>query len=152
MIAKRHKTLMDRINKINEDIAVRVTLIFGTMWMTYLFFLYGFGPIIWPQYQVQMLYWSNTIQLWSLPLLMVGTNILGRAAERRAQRDHEMITQEFKAIKDVLGKIDRLLGEESSLRQCWEEEKQIELRRDSQLMAILDELRRMDRGGREGTE
>lgn len=95
------KKLRYRVNLVNEWIAVHATLIFGTMWMTYLFFLYGFIPVIFPKYMDQLLYWSNTVQLWSLPLLMVGQNILGRSAEKRAQQDHEMIMAEFKTLKDM---------------------------------------------------
>lgn len=91
-----------KIEQINDTIALKVTLIFGTMWMTYLFFLYGLTPLFFPQYMSQLLYWSNTVQLWSLPLLMVGTNLLGKSSERRAKKDHEMIMAEFKQMKTIM--------------------------------------------------
>lgn len=115
------------MQRFNEWLAVNVTRLFGTMWTTYLFFLYGFAPILFPQYMVQLLYWSNTIQLWSLPLLMVGTNLLGRAAEERAQKDHEMINAEFQQINDMLA----LLHEEIKLQR---EENQ-------EIRAMLEDVR-----------
>ncbi|PSR20079.1 MAG: hypothetical protein C7B45_16640 [Sulfobacillus acidophilus] len=81
------------LNRINEWVAVHVTLLFGTMWTTYAFFLYGLLPLLFPGAEVTLLYWSNTVQLWSLPLLMVGTNVLSRASERQARRQYEMVTQ-----------------------------------------------------------
>ncbi len=76
---------MKAINRFNDWLAVRVTNIFGSMWTAYLFFLYGFGPVLWPQYMNAMLYWSNTVQLWSLPVIMVGGIVLGRASEKRSE-------------------------------------------------------------------
>lgn len=78
-----------------------MTMIFGSMWATYAFFLYGFIPLFFPTQEVNLLYWSNTVQLWSLPLLMVGTNLLGRKSEQRAQEDHETLLAEFSEIKQL---------------------------------------------------
>jgi hypothetical protein len=82
---------MARVTQINNWIAVRLTLIFGTMWTAYLFFLYGFLPLFFPTQKVTFLYWSNTVQLWSLPLILVGTNLLNRSSTLQAQRQYEMV-------------------------------------------------------------
>ena len=87
-------TLKTKINNLNETIALKSTLIFGTMWTTYAFFLYGIIPALYPQHMSEMLYWSNTIQLWSLPLIMVGTNVLSR-------RFNQMITDMWSELKDI---------------------------------------------------
>ena len=89
------------MKKFNELLAVRATLIFGSMWMTYLFFVYGFMPILIPKDMTTLLYWSNTVQLWSLPLLMVGQNVMGRSSEKRAQQDHETIMAEFRELREM---------------------------------------------------
>jgi len=83
---------MKAINRFNEWLAVRVTYLFGSMWTAYLFFIYGFGPVLWPQYMNSMLYWSNTVQLWALPVLMVGGIVLGRASEKRNEFMLQLIT------------------------------------------------------------
>lgn len=90
------------MKKLNEWVALKATLIFGTMWTTYVLFLYGFLPVIFPGQMNTFLYWSNTVQLWSLPLLMVGTNILGRNAEKRAQETHDVVMEELAAVKKLL--------------------------------------------------
>jgi hypothetical protein len=92
---------MKLINYLNEILAKNITLAFGTMWTTYAFMVYGFGPLIWPQHMDKMLYWSNTVQLWSLPLLMVGTNILGRNAEKRDAETHDAVMNELSEIKNM---------------------------------------------------
>ena len=97
------------VTKLNECLAVKGTLIFGTMGVTYLFFLYGFLPILFPGQMDKFLYWSNTIQLWSLPLLMVGTNLLGRAAEKRSKETHDAVMRELKEIKQEHQEIKKIV-------------------------------------------
>ena len=82
---------MARIKHLNEWVAIRGVAIFGNIWTAYLFFFYGFLPFLFPSQQIPLLYWSNTVQLWSLPLLMVGTNLLNRKYEIQAQRQYTMI-------------------------------------------------------------
>jgi hypothetical protein len=91
------------VNAINERVAVRSTIIFGSIWMFYLFFLYGFLPLL-PQlahYQDKFLYWGSWVQLWALPLLMVGGIVLNRSTERRAAEDHETLMGELAEIKEM---------------------------------------------------
>jgi hypothetical protein len=99
------------VMKLNERIAIRGTLIFGTMWVTYLFFIYGFLPLIFPGQMDKFLYWSNTIQLWSLPLLMVGTNLLGRASEKRSKETHDAVMRELKIIMEEHKELKKILKE-----------------------------------------
>jgi hypothetical protein len=94
-------SIKENVGKFNEWIAVKGTLAFGNMWMTYLFFLYGFGPVLYPAAMEKMLYWSNTVQLWSLPLIMVGTNILGRITEKLITDMYSMIKDEFSELKAI---------------------------------------------------
>ena len=116
------------MKKINDWLAVHFTLAFGTMWTTYLFIVYGFFPLIWPAYYDKFLYWSNTVQLWSLPLLMVGTNLLGKSGERRNKETYDFVKSELETVKQnhalakgmyvvlarqnsqILAKLDKLEG------------------------------------------
>lgn len=89
--------------KFNENFAKKMTLIFGTMWMCYAFMLYGLLSLI-PQlvqYQDKLLYWSNWIQLWSLPLIMVGQNVIGKTSEKREQETHDIVMEEITYIKKI---------------------------------------------------
>lgn len=74
---------------INERLARRGTMAFGSMWTFYAFVIYGALGAIFVSQQVTLLYWSNWIQLWSLPLLMVGGLVLGKASDKRAQATYE---------------------------------------------------------------
>jgi hypothetical protein len=79
--------------------------------------LYGLLPLI-PQiakYQDKLLYWSNWVQLWSLPLLMVGQNVLGESAERREQETHDAVMTELKIAKDDRRELKKLTKELNEL-------------------------------------
>ena len=91
------------VSAVNDRVAVKATIAFGSMWMFYVFFAYGFLPLL-PQFkpfQDKFLYWGSWIQLWALPLLMVGGIVLNRASERRAAEDHETLMTELAEIKDM---------------------------------------------------
>jgi hypothetical protein len=90
---------MSRVSEFNERLAVRATRAFGSMWTTYGLFLYGFLPVLLPGAMTALLYWSNTVQLWSLPLLMVGQSVLGRAAERQARETHDAVLEELALLR-----------------------------------------------------
>lgn len=127
------------LNKINEKIAMNITLVFGTMWTTYLFFLYGLIPLFFPQYMDKLLYWSNTVQLWSLPLLMVGTNLLGSDSERRNKEMYNMIKSELETSKLQLEELKKLMsGQKKDLELHEEQNELLEQIIDNQ-ETILDE-------------
>ena len=112
-----------RARAVNERIAVLATGVFGSMWTTYGFFLYGFIPVIFPATMTALLYWSNTVQLWSLPLIAVGTAVLGRASVRQARETHD-------AVMEVLG----LVREELALVR--EERELLRQERAAQALAV----------------
>ena len=92
------------MRKLNDFVAEKSTLVFGTMWMFYAFFVYGLLPLIpfLAPFQSQIFYWSGWVQLWALPLLMVGQNVMGRAAELRAQETHDAVMDELSIVKEEL--------------------------------------------------
>lgn len=73
----------------NQRLAAKGTAWFGTMWAFYAFVIYGALGAIFVAEQATLLYWSNWIQLWSLPLLGVGAVVIGSAAEKRNQQGFE---------------------------------------------------------------
>lgn len=94
-----------RFQRFNDLLAAHAVLVFGSMWCFYALFFYGFLPLLFPNQEVTILYWSNSVQLWSLPLIMVGTNVLGRASERQAARQYEMVER----ITDLTDQMHTLL-------------------------------------------
>lgn len=71
---------------LNGKLAAWGTRLFGSMPTFYLFVIYGALGAVFVRYQSTLLYWSNWVQLWSLPLIMVGGIVLGKMAEQRAQQ------------------------------------------------------------------
>lgn len=105
------------IGRVNEMLALGLTRAFGTMWICYAFMIYGLLPaltILHP-YQAGFLYWSNWIQLWSLPLILVGTNILGRESERRARIDHEKLAKSYEEQRKTYNQILKLFAHQEQL-------------------------------------
>lgn len=99
------------VSKINDILATRLTMFVGTIWAFYVFVIFGLTPIFWPAYETQILYWSNFLQLVFLPIITVGTAILSRDAQARAEQDHETIQQEFALLKQAQGMLDKSLNE-----------------------------------------
>lgn len=81
------------VTRFNLAFARRATLLFGTMWAFYACVIYGALGAVFTAQQATLLYWSNWIQLWSLPLLMVGTYVLGRDAEQRQRETHDAVLE-----------------------------------------------------------
>jgi ABC-type multidrug transport system fused ATPase/permease subunit len=89
------------IKRFNEFLAKHATLALGTMWAFYIFLLYSLLPLVFPQYMDKLMYWSNVIQLITLPLLAVGTAILSQKSEARSKQDHKAIMEELDTIKKM---------------------------------------------------
>lgn len=73
----------------NMRLAAWGTQKFGSMGAFYLFAVYGALGAVFTAYQVTLLYWSNWVQLWSLPLLAVGSAVLGLAMNKMMKRQFD---------------------------------------------------------------
>ena len=102
-------SLKHKISRVNEAVALKGTQMFGSMWMAYLFMIWGalgilpFLPVGFKN--LVLLVSSAWIQLWALPLLAVGSNVLNRKAERRALEDHLALKLELALIKEEMAVI-----------------------------------------------
>ena len=111
--------MLAHVGRFNEAIAVWLTKAFGTMWICYAFMVYGLLPVLsffHPQ-QEAFLYWSNWVQLWSLPLILVGTNILGRDAEERSRLDHEKLAQSYEEQQRTYEKVIAMLKRQEEMME-----------------------------------
>ena len=90
---------------------MRITMLVGSIWAFYAFFIFGLTPILWPEYETQILYWSNFLQLVFLPVITVGTAIMNRDSERRAIEDHHTIRREFDLLQDAHDMLNKSLKE-----------------------------------------
>ncbi len=90
------------VARINKAIAVKITVAFGSMWALYLLVAWMLGWIAWQQSGVGLiikdpypfgfvLFLSNLIQLWALPAILVGQNVLAAHADLRSTADHETL-------------------------------------------------------------
>lgn len=89
------------ISRINDVLAMRITLLVGSIWAFYAFVIFGLTPLLWPGYEQEILYWSNFLQLIFLPVITVGTAIMSRDSERRAMEDHKNIRKEFVMMREL---------------------------------------------------
>jgi len=99
----------------NEKFAIKATIWFGSMGMFWLFVIWSILPVfpVLTPWKDTILYVSaGVVQLAALPLLMVGQNLTGRAAEIRAEADHKMITEEFATMKSMMEEL-RAMHEDS---------------------------------------
>jgi hypothetical protein len=101
--------LQTHITHFNNWVAEQGTKIFGTMIMTYLFIFLGLLPLLFPDEQSNLLYVSNVIQLFSLPLLAVGQNLASKAADRRSLKTYEM-------VKELINELDPGYNEKKKKR------------------------------------
>ena len=109
----------------NEHLAIRITRMFGTMWMFYLLVAWmlvwiclasiGFWKFKDDPYPFTfLLFLSNLIQLWALPVLAVGQQVLSRAADKQASQTYRDAEEILKLQDEVhrLIKINNTLTEE----------------------------------------
>ncbi|MFT9399730.1 hypothetical protein [Acetobacter sp.] len=96
------KTVSAMLARINESVAVKMTMLFGSIWCVYAFFLFSLVPVLVPAWQNTLLYISNCIQLVALPALMVGNAVLSRGADRRAAEDHQALLEILSDVREEL--------------------------------------------------
>jgi uncharacterized membrane protein len=89
------------LSKINDSIALKTVAIMSSIWCVYAFLVWSLVPTLIPALQDFVFYVSGgIIQLVALPLIMVGQNLMGAAAEQRAQEDHEHLLEILKDIQE----------------------------------------------------
>ncbi len=95
--------ILGRINRFGERIAVHITRAVATLACFIVFNFIAVAGELWPK-AGPFVAWlsSNYLQLVLLSVIMMGQEVAGRKAERRAQRDHELITR----IEERLGRLE----------------------------------------------
>ena len=99
------------IARFNVTVAVKMTMLFGSIWCVYAFFVFSLVPLIVPQWQNTLLYISNCIQLVALPALMVGSAVLSQGADQRASEDHAALLEILSDVREELADLkDKTAG------------------------------------------
>lgn len=96
------KKILSKYNLFNEWIAVKLTFGVGSMTCAWAFLIWSLLPLRFPKLTPIVSYVSQSIiQLVLLSVIMVGSTIMSRASELRAQQDHEMLMAEFAELKEI---------------------------------------------------
>jgi uncharacterized membrane protein len=114
----------------NGRLAMAITHGFGSMWAFYVLVLWmvgwmvlaslGFSIFKFDQYPFTfLLFLSNLVQLWALPVLAVGQQVLSRASDKQAlqtYQDAEAVLHLTDEIHKLTKEIHRLVTERSPER------------------------------------
>jgi hypothetical protein len=117
--AGRPPKVDDMRTGFNAKVAVFITTIVGTMWAAYIFTvlaLISFPSAISSHDLIIIISWiaQTFLQLVLLPIIIVGQNIQGKAADRRAEgtyKDAEAILQECLQLQAHLQAQDKILDD-----------------------------------------
>ena len=103
-----------------ERFALYITNAVGTIGFFFIVLAWTFGWLAWnslapkaarfdpyPAF-VLWLFISNMIQLFLMPLIMIGQNIQSRAADKRAEADLAINRRAEQGVKDTLARLDRI--------------------------------------------
>lgn len=98
------------LGRFNSALGLRITIVVGTMWCAYLFFVVALisAPSAFKSGNLTIIIaWisSNFLQLVLLPIIIVGQNIQAKAADKRAEatyNDAVAVLEEAKAIQQHL--------------------------------------------------
>ena len=121
------------VTYVNDRIAVRMTIIFGSIWCVYAFLVFSLIPLAAPAWQNTLLYISNCIQLVALPALMVGNAVLSRGTDQRAAEDHAALIE---ILNDVRAEVGELKTVTNDLARKTDE---VARRPPSEVLSISDE-------------
>lgn len=103
----KHKSRL----KLHDKVAVTVTAAIGSMYAVYFFMLFVFGWMLFqgiterpfdPFPFVFLIFVTNIIQLFLMPLIMVGQNIQSRHSQLRAEEEYQTTKTIHTDIETIL--------------------------------------------------
>ncbi|MBB2197466.1 hypothetical protein HLH44_08340 [Gluconacetobacter sp. 1c LMG 22058] len=93
------------IDAFNDRLAVKMTVMFGSIWCVYMFTVFSLLPLVNASWQGPLLYISNCIQLVALPALMVGNAVIARGTDQRAIEDHTALMEILNDVREELAQV-----------------------------------------------
>ncbi|GAA4480504.1 hypothetical protein GCM10023157_18300 [Gluconacetobacter asukensis] len=93
------------IDTFNDRLAVKMTVMFGSIWCVYMFTVFSLLPVLHASWQGPLLYISNCIQLVALPALMVGNAVIARGTDQRAIEDHTALVEILNDVREELAQL-----------------------------------------------
>lgn len=103
--------------KVNNWLAIKLTMIMSTMWCVYAFLILAILPLMSPGLETICMYLSSTvIQLVALPLIIVGQKLLNENSEIRAEEDHNAVMKIVKDIHHMISEEDTTLVDVENIK------------------------------------
>jgi uncharacterized membrane protein len=113
---KQHAPHSRKRSSFNERLAVSITKKFGSMWAFYILVIWMFGWMTLATLGVGvfkqdpypftfLLFLSNLVQLFALPILAVGQQVLSKAADKQAAQTYK----DAEAILEIQSEIHQLV-------------------------------------------
>ena len=88
------KLPLDKLSKLNDQIAIRSNQIFATMGFFWVCLVFSLLPLKWPATMPFVQYASSgVLQLIALPLLGVGTLLAARSSDQLAKEQHDAVME-----------------------------------------------------------
>jgi uncharacterized membrane protein len=110
------------LNKINDWIALNLTLAMSSIWCVYGFLMIAIAPLFAPGLEQFCIYLSTTIiQLVALPAILVGSKLLAEQAEKRTQIQYDAVMETLGDVREdhanvasIVTSIQTMLAEEDT--------------------------------------
>jgi len=112
--------ITERIGTMGFFLIILIWTVFWLSWNTFAPVNSRFDPL--PAF-VLWLFISNMIQILLMPLIMVGQNLQGRHAEKRANTDYEVNIQAEREIETILMHLENLNEKLEKIQRRLEEQK-----------------------------
>jgi len=107
--AALQKLPLDKIQKLNDTIALRSNQIFATMGFFWFCLVFSLLPLRWPDTMPFVQYASSgVLQLVALPLLGVGTILAARASDKLGKEQHDAVMETVQNMHTLMAEIHQL--------------------------------------------
>lgn len=102
--------MLKKYRQFNEWLAIKLTYGVGSMTCAWVFFIWSLLPLKYSWLTPIVSYVSQSIiQLVLFSVIMVGTALMNRASEQRAQQDHETLMAEMAELKQMHEELRKIL-------------------------------------------
>ncbi len=103
------KLPLDRISRLNDQIAIRSNQIFATMGFFWFCLVFSLLPLKWPAIMPFVQYASSgVLQLVALPLLGVGTILAARSSDKLAKEQHDAVMETVQDMQILMAELHQL--------------------------------------------
>ncbi|HQT64074.1 MAG: hypothetical protein B7Z75_04540 [Acidocella sp. 20-57-95] len=103
------KLPLEKISKLNDQIAIRSNAIFATMGFFWFCLIFSLLPLKWPDTMPFVQYASSgVLQLIALPLLGVGTILAAKSSDQLAKEQHDAVLETVNNMRVLMQEIHQL--------------------------------------------